>query len=58
MDYLKEIYTKDIELLIQDLELVKKGYEINYIMDASDVFSYTFPYGINFDKVNNLTQMI
>ena len=55
MDYLKEIYTKDIELLIQDLELVKRGYEINYIMDASDVFSYTFPYGINFDKVNNLT---
>lgn len=53
MDYLNEIDTTDIDLLIRDIQLMKDGYEILYITDAGDVIDYAFPYGIKFNLMHN-----
>ncbi len=49
MDYLKNIYENDIDLLIKDIDLIINGYELNYIIDPSDVIKYSFPYGLDFN---------
>ncbi|WP_422081462.1 hypothetical protein [Ulvibacterium sp.] len=52
MNFLKDTYTEDIDSLINDIDLCLEGYEINYVIDASDVLSYSFPYGIKFNLLN------
>ena len=51
MDLLKDLTPQDIDLLLIDLDLRKQGYIINYIIDASDIISYSFPYGLKFDML-------
>jgi len=51
-NYLKEIGVADIDLLINDIDLILKGYELHYIIDPSDVFEFSFPYGITFDNTD------
>ncbi|MEA5258227.1 hypothetical protein VB264_10590 [Arcicella aquatica] len=53
MDLLKDITSRDIDLLISDIDLLEAGYELNYVMDASDIITFSFPYGIYFNL--NLT---
>lgn len=50
MELLKHIDSNDIDVLIKDLELLDNEYVINYIIDPHDIFKFTFPYGIRFDK--------
>ncbi len=55
MDLLKNITSRDIDLLISDISLLEAGYELNYIIDASDIISFAFPYGIYFDRLDSKT---
>jgi hypothetical protein len=47
---LYQISTEDVQVLLNDLELEKKGYVINYIIDPYDIFRFSFPYGIKFGE--------
>jgi hypothetical protein len=53
MNLLKEIDSKDIDMLINDLELENEGYVINFIIDPYDIFRFTFPYGIKNEDLGN-----
>ena len=50
MSLLNEINSTDIQLLIDDLTLLEENYVINYVIDPYDIFNFTFPYGLEFDK--------
>lgn len=52
MDFLKDIYSEDIDFLINDVDLLISGYEINYVIDAYDIIRYSFPYGKAFSSIN------
>ena len=49
-DLLRQVSSDDIGLLINDLELSKEGYVINYIIDPYDIYRFSFPYGIRFHQ--------
>ena len=58
MDYLNKIYVEDIDLLLNDINLLKEGYEFNFIIDTSDIINFCFPYGVKFQKIDKIRERL